>query len=179
MLKWILHRVLDRAFARFQYDATYVHDVLDTSTSGLLKFLMAQPMNLHRQGITHEAWHAAKIATIRHEDCGPCAQLVVDMALQDGVASSVVRAIVARDFELLPPDAELGLRFAEAVAGHESTDPWREETLRRFGHDGLVSLAFAMAQTRTYPTMKRVLGYAHVCERLRVGDDEIVAARVA
>jgi len=177
MLKWVLHRVLDRAFARFQYDATYVHEVLETSTSGLLKFLLAQPMNLHRQGITNDAWYAAKIATIRHEDCGPCAQLVVDMALQDGVASSVVRAIVARDFKQLPPDAELGLRFAEAVAEHESTDHWRDEVMRRFGHAGLVSLAFAMAQTRTYPTMKRVLGYAHACERLRIGNEEITAAR--
>ncbi len=179
MLKWILHRVLDRAFARYRYDATYIHDVLDTSTSGLLKFLMAQPMNLHRNGITTEAWYAAKIATIRHEDCGPCAQLVVDMALQDGVPEVLVKAIVARDFNRLTPDAELGLRFAEAVATHESTDPWREEVMRRFGHEGLVSLAFAMAQTRTYPTMKRVLGYAHVCERLRIGDEEIVAARAA
>jgi hypothetical protein len=179
MLKWILHRVLDRAFARFQYDATYVHDVLDASTSGLLKFMLAQPMNLHRQGITKDAWYAAKIATIRHEDCGPCAQLVVDMALQDGVERAVVKAIVTRDFKRLTADAELGLRFAEAVAGHESTDQWREEVMRRFGHDGLVSLAFAMAQTKTYPTMKRVLGYAHVCERLRVGNEEIMAARAA
>ena len=179
MLKWILHKVLDRAFARFQYDATYVHEVLDTSTSALLKFLMAQPMNLHRRGITREAWYAAKISTIRHEDCGPCAQLVVDMALQDGVPELLVKAIVARDFSRLTPDTELGLRFAEAVAAHEPTDQWREEVVRRFGHDGLVSLAFAMAQTRTYPTMKRVLGYANVCERLRVGGEEIAAARAA
>lgn len=178
MLKWILHRVLDHAFARFQYDATYVHEVLDTSTSALLKFLMAQPMNQHRKGITKDAWYAAKITTIRHEDCGPCAQLVVDMALQDGVAHAVVRAIVTRDFSRLTPDAELGLRFAEAVAAHESTDQWREDVMQRFGHDGLVSLAFAMAQTRTYPTMKRVLGYAHACERLRIGNEEIAAVRV-
>lgn len=179
MLKWILHRVLDRAFARFLYDATYLHDVLNTSTSGLVKFLMAQPMNLHRKGITREAWYAAKITTVRHEDCGPCAQLVVDMALQDGVPETVVKAIVARDYSRLTPDAELGLRFAEAVALHDSTGQWRAEVVRRFGQDGLISLAFAMAQTRTYPTIKRVLGYAHVCERLRVGDEEIPVARAA
>jgi len=171
--------MIDRAFARFRYDATYVHDMLDSSTSAWLKFLMAQPMNLHQKGISAEVWYAAKIATVRHEDCGPCAQLVVDMALQDGVPAWLVKAMVARDFGQLTPDAELGLRFAEAVALHDSSDQWRAEVMRRFGQDGLVSLAFAIAQTRTYPTIKRVMGHAQVCERLRVGEEDLAAARAA
>ncbi len=179
MFKWIAHRLIDRAFRRFRYDATYVHDILDTSTSAWLKFLAAQPMNLHRTGISADAWYAAKIATVRHEDCGPCAQLVVDMALLDGVSAELVRAIVGRNFGQLTSDAELGLRFAEAVLLHDVTDPLRSEVLRRFGQHGLVSLAFAIAQTRTYPTIKRVMGHAQICERLRVGEEELAAARAA
>jgi hypothetical protein len=43
--------------------------------------------------------------------------------------------------------------------------------VRRFGQDGLISLSFAMAGARIFPTLKRALGHARACERLRVAGD--------
>ena len=91
----------------------------------------------------------------------------------------MVRSIVARDLARLSDDAALGLRLADAVLAHESTDGIRDEVVARFGEKGLITLAYAIATTRTYPTMKRALGHAHTCERLRVQGETVVAARAA
>jgi hypothetical protein len=42
-----------------------------------------------------------------------------------------------------------------------------------------VTLAYAIAATRIYPTMKRALGHAHTCERLCEDGEAVVAARAA
>jgi uncharacterized lipoprotein YbaY len=88
-----------------------------------------------------------------------------------------VRAIVARDFARLPPDAALGLRIADATLAHEPADELRAEALRRYGKKGLISLAYAIASARVYPTVKRVLGHAHTCERIKVAGEVVPAAR--
>jgi hypothetical protein len=179
MIRSILHRVIRRFEARYGYDATYMHEIADASVPAFYKLALAQAMNVHRESISLDALYAARIAAVRFEDCGPCAQLVVNMALEAGVKPAMVRAIVARDLQRLSGDASLGLRLADAVLAHEPTDTIREEVIARFGEKGLITLAYSIAATRIYPTMKRTLGHAHTCERLRVADESVVAARAA
>jgi hypothetical protein len=179
MIRPILHAIVRRFERRFDYDATYMHDIADTSTGAFFKLALVQGMSHHREGTSPDAFFAAAFTAVRFEDCGPCAQLVVDMALQAGVAPTMVRAIVARDTARMSSDAALGQRLADAVLAHESTETIREDVLARFGQKGLVSLSYAIAATRIYPTIKRVLGHAHTCERLRVGEETIAAARAA
>jgi hypothetical protein len=179
MIRSILHRVIRRFEARYGYDAAYMHDIADASVPAICKLALAQAMNVHREAVSPDALYAARIAAVRFEDCGPCAQLVVNMALEAGVKPAMVRAIVARDLPRLSGDAALGLRLADLVLAHEATDAVREEVLARFGEKGLITLAYSIAATRIYPTMKRALGHAHTCERLRVEDETIVAARAA
>jgi hypothetical protein len=106
------------------------------------------------------------------EDCGPCTQLVLDMAQRQGVNPETLRAIVARDFTAMPFEVALAARFAEASLHHApEADDLREEVLRRFGKRGLVSLAFAMTASRLYPTLKYALGYGHACTRLTIGGE--------
>ena len=179
MIRSLLHRVIGKFERRYDYDATYMHEILDTSRSAFWKLLLAQGMNAHREGIPSDALFAARIAAVRHEDCGPCAQLTVNMAREAGVPAPIVRAIVARDFAHLPADVALALRFAEAVLAHAPTEELHAAAHARWGDAGLVTLAFSIAATRTYPTMKRVLGHAHVCDRLAVDGESVVAARAA
>jgi hypothetical protein len=179
MIRPILHSVIRRFEKRFGYDATYMHEIADASVGAFVKLALAQRMSAHRESVSLEALFAAGFAAVRFEDCGPCAQLAINMALQGGVAPDMVRAIVARDTARMSSDAVLGLRLADAVLAHEPTDEIRQEVLGRFGEKGLISLAYAIAATRIYPTMKRALGHAHACERLRVAGDTIVAARAA
>jgi hypothetical protein len=99
------------------------------------------------------------------------------MALEARIDPAVVRAVVARDFARMTGDAALGVRLAEATLAHESTIEARAEALRRYGEQGLVSLAYAIAVPRIYPTIKRVLGHAHTCERVTVDGEVVAAAR--
>jgi alkylhydroperoxidase family enzyme len=179
MIRSTLHRVIRTFERRYDYDASYMHEIADRSLPAFVKLALAQAMNTHREGVSLDALFAARIAAVRFEDCGPCAQLVVNMALEAGVDPDVVRAIVARDLAKLPPDALLGLRLADAVLAHAPTDDERAAVLARFGEKGLITLAYAIAATRIYPTMKRALGHARTCERLRVHGENVEAARAA
>ncbi len=177
MIRSLLHRTIGAFERRYGYDAAYMHEILDTSVGAFLKLGMAQAMNAHRDSVPNDALFAARIAAVRFEDCGPCAQLVVNMALEAGVAPDMVRAIVARDQAKLSDDARVGLALADAVLAHAPTDDARAEVARRYGERGLVTLAYTIAATRIYPTMKRALGHAHACERLRIDDELVPAAR--
>jgi len=177
MIRWMFNRVIDKFEKQYGYDATYMREILAASRSGFFKFTVAQVMNLHREQVAPDAWHAARIASARHEDCGPCTQLVVNMALEARIDSAIVRAVVARDFARMSADAAFGVRLAEATLAHASTDELRTEALRRYGERGLISLAYAIATTRIYPTIKRVLGHAHTCERVTVSGEIVTAAR--
>src|SRR5262245_57000334 len=97
MIRSLLHAVTRAFERRYDYDATYMHEIADTSVGAFAKLALLQPMNAHREGITLDALYAARIAAVRFEDCGPCAQLVVNMALEAGVTPSMVRTIVARE----------------------------------------------------------------------------------
>lgn len=179
MVKWLLHKAIDAWTKPLDYDATYMHGILETSTQALFKFMLAQGVNQHREGISKEALWAAKLVTIQHEDCGPCAQLVVNMALKDGVDAKLIRHVIARNSPQLPPIVVMTMHLTDAVLAHEACDEARDQLPTAFGEQGLVSLAFAISQTRTYPTLKRVLGFAHVCERLRVEGDVIPVVKAA
>jgi hypothetical protein len=179
MLRTLLHRAIDRFARRYRYDAGYLHEILDVSAPAFLKFALAQGMNRHRTAVPVDALFAARLAAVRHEDCGPCAQLTVDMGLDAGVAAETMRAIVARDFARMPVDVALALEFTEATLAHAPCDELRDRARERWGGEGLVTLAFAIAATRNFPTIKRVLGYAHACERLRVAGEPINVVQVA
>jgi len=179
MIRSILHRVIRSFERRYDYDATYMREIADASVGAFMKLALSQPMNTHHEGVSLDALYAARITSVRFEDCGPCAQLVVNMALEAGVAPAQVRAIVARDEARMSADGLIGMRLADAVLAHESTDTARSAALARFGEKGLISLAYTIACTRIYPTMKRALGHAHTCERLRVGGESVIAARAA
>ena len=110
LLQRTLHRTIGAFERRYGYDAAYMHEILDTSIGAFLKLGMAQAMNTHRDSVPIDALFAARIAAVRFEDCGPCAQLVVNMALEAGVAPDMVRAIVARDPAKLSDDARAWAR---------------------------------------------------------------------
>ncbi len=143
MIRSILRCVIQRFERRYDYDATYMREILDTSMPAFVKLGLAQAMNTHREGVSLDALFAARIGAVRFEDCGPCAQLVVNMAAEAGVEPLQLHAIVARDLPRLSSDALLGLRLADAVLAHEPTDGIRAEVIARFGQRGLVTLAYA------------------------------------
>ena len=97
MRSWIARRTL-RAFAgRYGYDVSYLEMLLNESPSAFFKFAPLMKASAHREVVPVNASFAAKITGGLAEDCGPCTQLVVDMALEAGMAKDQIEAVLRRD----------------------------------------------------------------------------------
>jgi alkylhydroperoxidase family enzyme len=180
MLRRYFHRNIAKLEQQFSYDATYLHEVVDTSPAAAFKFVLAQAMARHADGVPKDALYAAKLAAALSEDCGPCVQLGVNMALKDGMPREKIEAMLRGDIDAAGVDAALGWRYGMAVATNAVNVLAEVEQARlRFGERGLVTLAFAVASVRVYPTLKRALGHGAACTKIVVSDREIAVKRAA
>jgi alkylhydroperoxidase family enzyme len=180
MLKWLLRRRIAAFERAFGYDMSYARDILEASPRALMAFGRIRGLANYRRGVPRDAYYVAKLVAARAEDCGPCTQLVVTMAEHAGVAPAVLRAVLARDERGMTADAALGFRFAEAVLTHNvRADEPRDEILRRWGRHALISLGFAIAASRVFPTVKYALGHGHACTRILVGGTPVSVLREA
>ena len=170
MIRWFLRRWIDKFERTWNYDASYLREVLDADPRALMAFGKVRGIGSYRKGVPPAAYCAAGIVGTMAEDCGPCTQLVIDMAQRNGVDPAILRAIVARDVTTMPFDVALAFRFAEATLRHApEADDLREEVVRQFGKRGLISLSFAIVASRIYPTLKYALGHGRACTRVTVG----------
>src|SRR4029453_4069346 len=97
MRSWIARRTL-RAFARrYGYDVSYLQMMLDQSPAAFFKFAPVMKAAAHREVAAAAASFAPQIAAALAEDCGPCTQLVVDMARESGMPKDQIEAVLRRD----------------------------------------------------------------------------------
>lgn len=177
MLGWLMRRRIDAFERDFGYDATYMRDILNADTAALMALARILSMTQYHKDLPAASWHAAAIAAVLHEDCGPCAQLAVTMAERDRVDGATLRAVLAGDERRMPDDVALTWRYARDVLGRvPEAALLREEILRRWGPRALVSIAYAIAGARLFPTIKYGLGHGAACVRITVGGDAVAVA---
>jgi hypothetical protein len=170
MIRWVLRRWLDKFEREWNYDAAYMREMVDVSPRAAWMFSRAAALGRFRRDLTVEAWCAAGITAVRHEDCGPCTQLAVTMAERAGVSPAALRAMLADDPAVMPPDVALVWRFTRATLAHDAAaDDYREVIVERWGRRAVISLAFAITAARLYPTVKYALGHGKACMRVVVG----------
>lgn len=182
MVKWLIKNRLNAFERRFGYDASYARELLATDTRAFLRFARVAGLSAYRRDVPADVYYAAKLTAIVAEDCGPCSQLVVAMALGDGVDPRTVAAVVGGAEEeidaVLAEPARLGVRFARAVLAHDpAADELREIIARRWGPRAVVSLAFAITASRLFPTLKYALGHGKACQRVEVAGELVVPRR--
>lgn len=171
MLRLLAHRALDRFSQRFDYDVSYMRAILAASPGAFMRLTDLTKAASHREIAPKDAAYAAKLVGAMAEDCGPCTQLVVNMARADKVAEREIEAVLERQVDAMNPDTALGFRFAEAIIyrlAHE--DETREAVRAQWGDKGLIDLAYALQIGRVFPMLKAGLGYAKECGRISVGD---------
>ena len=174
MIKWALHKGISRFERQWNYDASYMHDLADASPRAALLFNRAVALGRFRQGVPLDAFCAAGITAVRSEDCGPCTQIAVDMALRAGVSPDVLRVLLSDHPAAMPADVALAWRFTRATLAHDSeADELRVKIVKLWGRRGLVSLAFAITAARIYPTVKYALGHGKACMRVVVADTDV------
>src|SRR5215208_5528317 len=107
MIRWVLRRAIAKFERDWNYDASYMRDMIDASPRAAWLFARVTALGQFRRDLPIEAWYAAGITAVRHEDCGPCTQLGVSMAERAGVAPGVLRAVLGDDPDAMPPDVAL------------------------------------------------------------------------
>jgi len=178
MLKWLMNRGVAAFERQWNYDAGYVHEIIDASPRAAWMFSRAAAIGKYRKDVPPAVWAAAAITAVRSEDCGPCTQLGVSMAERGGIDAKVLRAILTEDAAAMPDDVALAWRFTRATLDHDpSADQYREEIMKRWGQKAVISLAFAMVASRIYPTVKYALGHGKACTRVVVGGTPIAFDR--
>lgn len=173
MLKALLDRFAIRPFERrFSYDADYMRVLLAASPGSFLRFSALSGL-VPRRAAPAEALAAAGVVATLREDCGPCTQIGIDIAIRGGADREVVRAILAGDEAAMGESARLAYRFAQASLDRDmaKADPLRDEIVRRWGPRGLTAIALTLVTGRMYPTLKYALGYGKTCSRITVAGD--------
>jgi hypothetical protein len=174
MRKFIARRMLRGFSKRYSYDTSYIEMVLRESPSAFFQLAPLMKASAHREVIPVEASYAAKITGALAEDCGPCTQLSVDMALEAGMAKDQIEAVLRRDMKAMTPAVLLGFQFADAVVHRSMEDEICRDAVRaRWGEKGVIDLTMALQMGRLYPMLKLALGYAKECRRVTVAGDLI------
>jgi hypothetical protein len=170
MFKWLMHKGIAAFERQWQYDASYVHELIDIDPRAAWMFQRATGLGKYRKDVPLDAFFAAAITSSRTEDCGPCTQLGVAIAERSGVDPKVLHAVLTDDATRMPEHVALAWRFTRATLEHDpSVDQYRDEIIKRWGPRAAVSLAFAILTSRMYPTVKYAMGHGKACTRIVVG----------
>jgi hypothetical protein len=173
MIKWFLHRTIRRTERHYGYDATYMHEMADTSVTAFRRYVKMQMAGgTWRGDAPRDAWCAAGIAGALVEDCGPCVQISSDMAMETGMPGDIIRALLRG--APTDADAQLGFDYGRALLhGSDNLDALREAIERKWGKKALLAISLRAMTARNYPVLKRAMGHAKTCQRVRIGKDEI------
>jgi hypothetical protein len=180
MLKWLIRTRLAAFEKKFEYDTSYVRHILDADTSAFFALAKMQKMSNYRRVVPKEPYYAAKLVGTLAEDCGPCTQLNVTMALHDGTDPKALAAVLANDEQAMSDEVRLAVNFARAAISHDIVaDELRDDVVKRWGQRGLISLAFAVTVARMYPTLKYALGHGKTCQRVNVAGTTVAVVKAA
>ena len=180
MLSWLFRNRLAAFERKYDYDVTYAREILAADRRAFLTFARLSGLGAYRRDVPRDVYWAAKLVGTVTEDCGPCTQLIVAMALDAGATPRVLSAVLGGQDAALPEDVRLGVQFARAALAHApKADPLREEIVRRWGQRALISLAFGITAARMYPTIKYALGHGVACRRVTVEGEPVAVVRGA
>lgn len=170
MMRFLTHRLLDAFARRHGADVAYLHAMVDASPAAFRKFGKVSSLASHREAVPVGASHAARLVGTLVEDCGPCIQLVADMARNAGMDESQIVAVLTGDHGAMSREVALASAFANALARRrEDLGDLREQVRERWGERGVIDLTFATQMSRLFPMVKAGLGFAATCGAIRLG----------
>jgi alkylhydroperoxidase family enzyme len=169
MLGFIVRRKIRSGEKRLGVSMDYLRHMYEHAPDAFWKFTKLMPATQYRQKLPAAPYHLARLVATRHDDCGPCTQIVVNLAKEDGVEPAILKAALAGEVDELPESLRDVYRFAEAVVtASGDAEKYRERLRKVFGEEAVVELALAIATARIFPTLKRGLGYAKSCSAVKV-----------
>lgn len=145
------------------YDASYMKDMLEHAPEALAVFKGFIPMASYRKHAPLLHYYVAKLSAYRQCDCGPCFQLALDYARQEGVPFAVREAIAFGKGEL-DPGLELVRKFTLAALRNEpDCEELRQSLEFELGKAAVAEIALAIAAPQIFPVVKRATGHYKSC----------------
>lgn len=170
MLKQYLHKSTSDFEKKYDYDAGYMHQIIDTGLGAGMR-LGLLPMLSQFRGPKEgwPVWAGAALASTLDGDCGSCVQLTIDQSIEIGVAANHMEQCVKGT-----PDRHtgvgLGFLFAQAaIKGTPEVNALRAQIVARYGENTAVAVSYAAACGRIYPVLKRAMGHNDSCQILQFG----------
>jgi hypothetical protein len=153
-----------------------MHELADISPSAFSRYAMMQMTGGEWRGdAPRDAWFASGIAGALVEDCGPCVQIASDMAVKGGMRADTIGALLSG--RRTDCDAQLGFDYGRALlAAGETLDELRESIVAKWGKTALIALSLRAMTARNFPVLKRAMGHAKTCQRVRIGNSEIAVS---
>lgn len=155
--------------AHYHYDTTYMEEMLLASPKSYEVFENFLPMATFSNKAPLDAINVARMTAIINEDCGTCAQLYVDLALEAGLDKEIAKEVVYNQGKNLPAPLKDLYDFTLLVSNNESIDEALYAKMNEhYSKEVLVEISLAIAATKVFPTIKRVLNLAQSCSLIQV-----------
>jgi alkylhydroperoxidase family enzyme len=148
--------------------ADYSRWMANASPRAFLKFGKLGTLAQYRRALPADAAAVAHLVAARAEDCGPCVQIGINLSLHGGVSRDILRATLDRQPDRLPPQLADVYRFAESVVAGGEDETLRERIRDHYGDEALIEMGLGMAVARTFPVVKRTIGYAKSCSLMKI-----------
>lgn len=143
--------------AAYDYDASYMRDLYERSTSAFSLFNAVRAMTAFRHDLPAEAHYAAAITVMQMEDCSGCLDLNFKLAREAGVSEEIIAAL-AGDPDKLPSilqDVRLHTKLCLGTGAVDEEVAARIE--KEYGSAAFAELAICIVGVRMYPGIKRAL----------------------
>ena len=159
-------KIIDEFEMHYDYDCSYMRELLETSLAGFEKFNHFLALSSHQEKLTNNEYWIAKLAAMQVEDCGECLQLNVKMALESGVDKSLLNAILNENINNIDLDKDI-YDYSRCVAENGIvTDDLMQRMSEKYSKGALLEFGLCIATAKVFPTIKRALGYTKSCSML-------------
>lgn len=146
----------------YQYDTTYMREMLAASVAMYDKFNNIMPLVSHRELLDVDTYMVAKLATMAFEDCGECLQLNIKMAQEQEVSENIIHGAINGGKGLSAELKDIH-DFALMISNNTRDERLVKLVESRLNKGQLLELGIAVATTKIFPVLKRALGYAKSC----------------
>ena len=156
--------MLEGFSSHYNYDTNYMKEMLKFAPKAYANFEAFLPMASYSDKTPKDVLFVAKVTAMEVEDCGACLQLNVDMAIEAGVDKGILKEIVFNEGKNLSKELKDVYDFAFAVASYEEVDNSLYAKMNeKYSHEIMVELALAIASTKIFPSIKRVMNDIQSC----------------
>jgi len=155
--------------SHYNYDTTYMKEMLKENPKAFETFEAFLPMASFVDKSPKDVIFVAKLTSMKNEDCGACLQLNVDMALEAGVDKDIIQEVIFNEGKNLSTELKTVYDFTLAVGNNENVDSKLYEQMNNtYTKDIIVEIGLAIAATKIFPTLKRVLNDFQSCSTIEI-----------